>query len=102
MWDFLAFYERTPNAVTAKETSAILMHFAWPLPIEMGTLTLDLKHGVRANDESDVLLIELNARGKVKDPEGYMSEWFEVAHRAIVDTFDSLTTEEAHALWEKV
>ena len=101
IWDFLEFYERTPKAVSAKESTAIAMHFSWALPAEMGTLTLDLKHGVRANDEREVLLIELNARGQVKDSAGYMPEWFDIAHDAIVNTFDSLTTDEAHELWGK-
>jgi uncharacterized protein (TIGR04255 family) len=101
VWDFLAFYERTPKATTVQESSAISMHFAWPLPAEMGSLTLDLKHGVRPNDESDVLVIELIARGKAKESTGYMNEWFDVAHLAIVRTFDDFTTLEAHALWEK-
>lgn len=101
VWDFLAFYERTPKAITAKESSAIVMHFSWPLPAEMGTLTLDLKHGVRPNDERDVLVIELNARGKAREEAGFMNEWFDVGHHAIVNTFDNFTTDEAHALWEK-
>jgi uncharacterized protein (TIGR04255 family) len=101
VWEFLAFYEDTPRAVTAKDSSAMAMQFNWPLPSEMGTLTLDLKHGVRPNDESDVLLIELSARGKAKESPGYMKEWFDAAHLAIVNTFDDFTTKKAHALWEK-
>jgi uncharacterized protein (TIGR04255 family) len=101
VWDYLAFYERTPKAITATESSAIAMQFNWPLPAEMGTLILDLKHGVRASDESEVLFIELNARGKAKESAGYMNEWFDAAHGAIVNTFDNFTTEEAHLLWEK-
>jgi uncharacterized protein (TIGR04255 family) len=101
VWDFLAFYETTPKAVIAKESSAMAMHFGWPLPDEAGILTFDLKHGVRASDENEVLLIELNARGKATTGGRSMDEWFGIAHRAIVNTFDALTTEAAHTLWEK-
>jgi uncharacterized protein (TIGR04255 family) len=101
VWEFLAFYARTPKAVTAKESTALAMQFGWPLPSEMGTLALDLKHGLRANDESEVLMIELSARGKAKEEPGYMSAWFDAAHRAIVNTFDDFTTDDAHTLWEK-
>lgn len=101
VWDFLAFYEQTPKAVVAKDSSAMAMHFGWPLPNEMGILTFDLKHGLRPSDESEVLLIEFNARGKVKQDATNMDEWFDTAHRAIVNTFDALTTESAHDLWGK-
>lgn len=102
VWDFLAFYERTPKAVIAKESSAMAMHFGWPLPNNMGALTFDLKHGLRPNDESEVLLIEFNARGKAKDHGRGMNTWFDIAHGAIVNTFDALTTDSAHELWEKI
>ena len=101
VWEFLAFYEQTPKAVLAKESSVMAMHFGWPLPKEMGILTFDLKHGLRPSDESEVLLIEFNARGKARQDGPNMDEWFGVAHDAIVNTFDALTTESAHRLWEK-
>jgi uncharacterized protein (TIGR04255 family) len=101
VWDFLAFYAQTPEAVVAKEVSAMSMHFEWHLPNEMGTLTFDVKHGLRPSDESEVLLLEFNARGKAKQDGSTMDEWFDVAHHAIVNTFDALTTDSAHELWEK-
>ena len=57
VWDFLAFYAQTPKALVAKESSAMAMHFEWPLPNEMGVLTVDLKHGLRPSDESEVGLV---------------------------------------------
>ena len=102
VWDYLAFYEQTPEAVLAKESSAMVMHFGWPLPDDAGVLTFDLKHGVRASDENEVLLIELNARGSAKGGSRTMHDWFDLTHRAIVNTFDSLTTESAHKLWGKI
>jgi uncharacterized protein (TIGR04255 family) len=101
VWEFLAFYERTPEAAVAKASSAMAMHFGWPLPGEMGALTFDLKHGIRPNDETEVLLIEFNARGKPQEGGSGMEGWFDVAHRAVVNTFDALTTNSAHLLWEK-
>jgi uncharacterized protein (TIGR04255 family) len=101
VWDFLEFYAQTPKAVIARESSVVAMHFGWPLPNEMGILTFDLKHGLRPSDESEVLLIEFNARGKVKPDGVNMDNWFDTAHSAIVRTFDALTTDAAHKLWEK-
>jgi uncharacterized protein (TIGR04255 family) len=101
VWEFLAFYQQTPSVAVAKESSAMAMHFGWPLQQDMGILTFDLKHGMRATDESDVMLIEFNARGKAAQGGANMDEWFAVAHSAIVNTFDALSTESAHKLWEK-
>lgn len=101
VWEFLAFYDQTPRAVVANDSSALAMHFEWPLPNQWGVLTFDLRHGVRPGDEREVLLIELNTRGKVSRDGPRMDEWFDAAHHAIVDTFDRLTTGFAHELWEK-
>jgi len=102
VWDFMNFYAQTPEAVVAKESSAMAMHFEWSLPDHAGILAFDLKHGVRASDENEVLVIELNARGKATVVDRTMDKWFELAHRAIVNTFDALTTESAHKFWEKI
>lgn len=101
IWEFLAFYEHTPEAITATGSTSIAMQLGWPLREEMGTLDLDLKHGLRADDEREILLIALSARGKVMESSNYMGEWFEVAHTAIVETFDSFTTGKAHKIWGK-
>ncbi len=39
------------------------MQIAWPLPGEMGTLSLDVKHGNRVNDQKEVLVLEFTVRG---------------------------------------
>ncbi len=101
VWDFLGFYERSPEATTAMEASGMMMQFTWPLPDGMGALSLDVKHGNRINDQKEVLLMELTARGKATDGGAHMDEWFDVAHDAIVNTFEKLTTEHAHQLWGK-
>ena len=98
VWEFLDFYQRNPEATTAKEASGLMIQFAWPLPNDLGRLTLDVKHGNRISDQKEVLLMELTARGK---GEAMMADWFAVAHDAIVNTFDKLTTDEAHKIWGK-
>jgi uncharacterized protein (TIGR04255 family) len=101
VWTYLDLYERSPEATTAKAASALMLHFEWPLPNQLGTLTLDVKHGHRVADRREILLMELNARGKAREGEAGMPDWFDVAHHAIVTTFDGLTTEKAHELWGK-
>jgi uncharacterized protein (TIGR04255 family) len=100
VWTYLDFYQQSPEA-TAKAASELMMHFGWPLPSDLGILTLDVKHGHRVADQREILLMELNARGKARQGEAGMQDWFDVAHHAIVTTFDGLTTEEAHESWGK-
>jgi uncharacterized protein (TIGR04255 family) len=101
-WDFLAFYGAAPNAAVASDSTSIAMNFSWHLPNEMGRLIFDLRHGLRPTDSQQVLQIELSARGKANQGESSMTPWFQIAHDAIVNTFDILTSESAHTLWEKI
>ena len=78
------------------------MQIAWPLPDEMGTLSLDVKHGNRVNDQKEVLVLELTVRGPASDNATAMNAWFGVAHNAIVNSFEKLTTTRAHGIWEKL
>jgi uncharacterized protein (TIGR04255 family) len=102
VWEFLVFYSKLPEANTAHESSAMMMQFTWPLQNELGVLSMDIKHGHLLSVQQEVLLIELSARGKAKNGESGMNQWFEIAHEAIVQTFDNLTTPQAHELWGKV
>ena len=101
VWNFLGFYGRSPRARAAMEATSMQINFTWPLQRELGVLTMEVKHGHRTVDQGEVLLVELTARGKARGGEGEMGLWFEVAHDAIVNTFDDLTTETAHRLWGK-
>ena len=101
-WDFLAFYGGPPSAAVAGDSSSIAMNFSWHLPKEMGSLVFDLRHGLRPTDSQHVLQIELSARGKAKHGESSMKPWFQIAHDSIVNTFDMLTSESSHDLWEKI
>jgi uncharacterized protein (TIGR04255 family) len=102
VWEYLAFYERSPEATTAMAASAMTIQFAWPLPDQMGTLSLDVKHGNRVNDQQDVLVVELTVRGAATEGAAAMNSWFGVAHDAIVKNFEKLTTDRAHRIWEKL
>lgn len=101
VWTFLGFYEKRPEATTAMEATGMMMHLMWPLPKGMGNLTLDVKHGNRVTDQKEVLMMELTARGRAPGDAARMEEWFDVAHDAIVNTFDELTTKHAHQIWGK-
>ena len=78
------------------------MQIAWPLSNEMGTLSLDVKHGNRVNDQREVLVLDFTARGPASAAPEAMKVWFGVAHDAIVNSFEKLTTASAHRIWEKL
>jgi uncharacterized protein (TIGR04255 family) len=101
MWDFLSFYERSPQATTPMDASSMMMQFGWPLPNDSGKLSLDVKHGNRINDHQEILLMELTVRGRATESDSAMETWFDVAHHAIVNTFERLTTKQAHEQWGK-
>lgn len=102
VWDYLSFYEKSPEAITTTEASSMKIQFAWPLANGQGTLSLDVQHGSRVEDQQEVLTMELTARGPATDVEASMLEWFSMAHHAIVNTFEELTTRAAHTIWEKL
>lgn len=102
VWDYLAFYEKSPSAVTPMPASSMAMQFSWPLAEGRGTLVLDAKHGNRVDDQREVLVVELTVRGPASDEPGSMNSWFDVAHHAIVNTFEKFTTAQAHNIWEKI
>ncbi len=100
VWKFLSFYNENPLSDPEFEPSGLRIHFAWPLKGGSGSLLMDVRHGRRLPDESEILSVEFTARG----PAGahiQMFEWFDVAHDAIVNSFSKLTTEQAHQFWGK-
>ena len=102
VWDYLSFYEKSPQAITTMAASFMKLQFAWPLANSQGTLSLDVQHGNRISDQQEVLTMELTARGPATDSREAMISWFGVAHHAIVNTFEKLTTRSAHLVWEKL
>lgn len=97
--EFLAFYHGPPDLnQVAGDMEALSIQSSWPLLKGLGTLRLDLKHGVRANDQRPVIVMELTARGKASQP---MDQWFSEANRTIVLAFERLTTAVAHKSWGK-
>jgi len=101
LWNYLSFFSTTPRSTTQLESSSVAMQIVWPLPNEHGILILDVKHGHRSENNKQVLVMELSARGKASDQSISLNDWFELAHDSIVTTFEALTTQTAHEIWGK-
>lgn len=73
----------------------------FPLPKQRGVLHVTFKHGKRAIDKKDVLILDLTARGTAKPDGSDMEEWFALAHEWIVRGFTDLTSAAAHKRWRR-
>lgn len=75
------------------------MDIKFRLPEKRGVLHVSLKHGKRLSDKTEVLILELTARGPAQGDASDMKSWFSIAHEWIVRGFTDLTTATAHERW---
>jgi len=69
-----------------------------------GRLHVDVKSGMLAQNEREVLVLTLTARGPVSpgaDNDAAFDEGLNLGHDTIVRSFVELTSETAHAFWDK-
>lgn len=75
--------------------------FSWeaqfPLPEQKGVLSTIFKKGIRAEDELPVLVCQLKAIGF--DNNDTARNWFDLAHKWIVQGFTEITTKKMHKIW---
>ena len=64
-----------------------------------GGVNVRLQHGERVPDGQRIFILELTARGQATEDGEDRDAWFAFAHEAIVRTFTSLTTAQAHERW---
>ncbi len=68
-----------------------------------GTLSVNISPATQAKDATQLLILEMSARGLPADaPRDHMEQWFSRAHEWIVRGFEDLTSDEAQReLWGK-
>lgn len=72
------------------------------LPDSKGSLFINLKSALRAEDSTPLFIFELTARGNIGSTEkSEIRQWFDLAHEWIVRGFTDLTLPEVHKIWEK-
>src|SRR5205823_3772864 len=85
-----------------KEPEVVGFMAKYQLPDGRGRLHADVSPAFRGHDFKMTISLTLTARGA---PKGGASEqitnWFDIAHEAIVRTFDEFTAPAVHALWKK-
>lgn len=77
-------------------------HIEWDLalPEERGRLHVSLSSGRISTNGTDVLILDLTARGSAAVSQGMsVVDGFEIGHAAIVRAFAEMTSERAHAKW---
>lgn len=81
-------------------------NIAWqaefPLPEKKGHLIVSLKQAIRAEDKVTLLVLELKTRGIGESSSLEATrEWFDLAHKWIVQGFTDLITPEIQDIWER-
>lgn len=71
----------------------------FPIQEQKGTLITSLKQATRKEDELPLFVFELRARGF--DSGDIVHNWFDIAHKWIVQGFTDLTTNKMHKIWER-
>lgn len=94
-------WRSAPSCGFLPKPSGLTMDLRFPLPEQRGTLHVTFKHGRRASDNRDVLILDLTARGAAKPDGSDMEEWFALAHEWIVRGFTDLTSGVAHKRWRR-
>jgi uncharacterized protein (TIGR04255 family) len=100
---FLDFnWKKTPGRFLPNPVN-IAWQADFPMPEEKGFLTVTLKKGVQTVDKTDLLVLELKARGPAKSNNREdLRDWFNSAHEMIVVGFSDLTSLDIQkVLWEK-
>jgi uncharacterized protein (TIGR04255 family) len=85
-----------------KNPKAAMSRVTFPLTDAAGSLHVTANHGVRAQDQKPVMVVDMTARGAAAEDWSDLENWFNVAHEHIVSGFTELTTDEAHRLWKRV
>lgn len=69
---------------------------------KMGRLSISLKQAIRTEDKVPLLVFELNAHGinELADINTFRN-WYDIAHKWIVNGFTDLTTSNAHRIWKR-
>jgi len=73
------------------------------LPDEKGSLIVSLKHAIRSDDNSPIIVLELKTNGFCKSADKKnIFEWFDFSHEWIVKGFTDLTTIDVQKIWGKI
>lgn len=65
-----------------------------------GNVIVSLKTGKRNKDQKKILILETTCRGYRTDLPS-ISEWYNIAHKILLEYFEKLSTEKIKALWVK-
>jgi len=87
-----------------KEPESVNFRLAFRLPRDAGRLHVAVRSAKRREDQADVLLLELTARGITEGttPER-MWDWYDMAHEWIVRSFADLTSHEIQkSVWRRL
>ena len=85
-----------------RTTDSVMLDFTFPMPDNAGRLNVNVKPVVVLSDKSQVLRLDLTARGQVKTKDvPSVLDGIDLGHEWVVRGFASLTRHEMHREWER-
>lgn len=78
-----------------------MFRVGYPLGHTAGSLHVTVNHGVKAQDQQAVMVIDMTARGPAGADCADLRSWFELGHDHIVRGFTEITSDHAHRVWKR-
>lgn len=89
-----------PDALL-RDPKAGMFRLTYPLGSTTGSLHVTVNHGVKAENQQPVMVIDMTARGPAAPDGSDMKSWFDLGHEYIVRGFTETTSDEAHRSWRR-
>lgn len=101
--DVVRFFPKWEKAGLLSNPIATTAAMSFDMPDRQGRLHISLKEAIRHEDDLDLVVLELTARGA---PAGTTEEdflkWMDLGHDWVVNSFDEVTTPQMHSYWGRL
>jgi hypothetical protein len=76
------------------------LNYVYVIPGKKGRLYFDVKPGIRREDGTQVIQLQITARGKpVSSQTDDLLAWLDLGHEWIVNGFTDFTSQKMHTIW---
>ena len=83
-----------------REPEHLSLNYVYVIPGKKGRLYIDVRPGIRREDGTQTIQLQITARGKpVSSQLGDLLQWLDLGHEWIVNGFTDFTTQYMHTLW---
>ncbi len=101
--DVTAYWTGTPSGTFLTEPESVSLVARFLMPDKKGRLHIEMQPAVRRHDATEVLQLNLTARGKPASSSlDDITDWLDLAHEWVVRGFTDFTTGTMHRIWERL